>query len=621
MEEKWIGCYPYGDGRNQYLAAVARQCEAAGYPVADLVTALRRPWLYARLKAVNLNWFENIHADSQARIFLNFCRRAAMLLLFKLTGKRIVYTFHNSRPHNMGYCRWAERLMGMLCRWSDRIVILCDASREPLGRFLPPEALERKTVLIPPANYRGCCPERAIDFRGLWGVPPEACVMGYVGTVQPYKNIELILDAAERFPEVYFVIAGKPSRAEYGAALLHRAAGKPNVVPIFRFLEEDELPAFIRSCDFILTPYDRRSSLNSGVAILAFSFGRTVICPVIGTLLQLGGLSHVFAYDYDSEADHPARLFEAIARACRVFREEPEKLAQMDAWVERFVEENNSLQRVRQGYQALYGSLLAPKSGPVPRAVNRLYTAAVQRLREREFVSGEGQTLRYLYLPCRKSDVLVIGFQAFNDAGPRYNYVRTLGGCGVHRLLIKDDFGPRGLGNYYLGRDGDCQVERAVFQLIDRCIAQIRPGKLLFIGSSKGGYAAMNFGLRYPGSAMVLASPQYYLGTYLDCPKWRDTLEEILGSPLRPQDKEALDRRLKERIASDPFASTQTVYLHYSRREHTYQEHIRDLLADLRRAGLTVCQDVRDYASHQELRYYFPNYLRETVRAIAKKPS
>ena len=169
------------------------------------------------------------------------------------------------------------------------------------------------------------------------------------------------------------------------------------------------------------------------------------------------------------------------------------------------------------------------------RGYNRIYTAVSQKLYEKEFVSSEGQSLRYLFFPCPGSDLLAVGFQACNDAGPRYNYVRTLQACGVNRLFIKDDFGPGHLGDYYLGCSGTYSVEQAVRELIDRTAASFAvPCRLVFCGSSKGGYAALNFGLQYPASAMILAAPQYYLADYLDSPKFHATLEEILGGAATP---------------------------------------------------------------------------------------
>lgn len=252
------------------------------------------------------------------------------------------------------------------------------------------------------------------------------------------------------------------------------------------------------------------------------------------------------------------------------------------------------------------------------RGVNRIYTAAVQKLCEKEFVSSEGQSLRYLFFPCRSSDVLVVGFQACNDAGPQYNYVRTLQQCRVNRLLIKDDFGPGKLGVYYLGTQGSCAVERAVVELIDRYAAALggQP-RLVFIGSSKGGYAALDFGLQYPGSVMIAAAPQYHLAQYLDTPKFRATLEAILGGPATPQAKQMLDERLHGRILADRFAASQRVYLHYSDCEHTYPEHVRNLLAHLSAAGIALQTDVQHYTVHSDLRYFFPDYLRSVLNTLA----
>ena len=226
-----------------------------------------------------------------------------------------------------------------------------------------------------------------------------------------------------------------------------------------------------------------------------------------------------------------------------------------------------------------------------------------------------------MFFPCKKSDILVVGFQACNDAGPRYNQVRTLKECGVNRLLIKDDFGPRQLGVYYLGCKENHAVETAVFELIDRCIAESRTlfKYIVFSGSSKGGYAALNFGIHYPNSVMVVAAPQYFLGNYLDSEKFRPTLEEILGGPVTEKNKNALNHRLKQRIREDTAAKTQRVYIHYSDKEHTYEEHIRALLEDLTAAGVEVHTDVKHYPTHEELKYFFPEYLSSVLEQLKKE--
>ena len=130
---------------------------------------------------------------------------------------------------------------------------------------------------------------------------------------------------------------------------------------------------------------------------------------------------------------------------------------------------------------------------------------------------------------------------------------------------------------------------------------------------------AMLFGIHYPNSVMVVAAPQYFLGNYLDSEKFRPTLEEILGGPVTEKNKNALNHRLKQRIREDTAAKTQRVYIHYSDKEHTYEEHIRALLEDLTAAGVEVHTDVKHYPTHEELKYFFPEYLSSVLEQLKKE--
>lgn len=95
-------------------------------------------------------------------------------------------------------------------------------------------------------------------------------------------------------------------------------------------------------------------------------------------------------------------------------------------------------------------------------------------------------------------------------------------------------------------------------------------------------------------------------------------MEEILGEPVSEETKKHMDQRLDQIISKDPYASTQKVYLHYSKMEHAYKEHIPYLLADLEKQGIPVEQNVETYTVHAELKYYFLQYLEKTVGRIVK---
>lgn len=253
------------------------------------------------------------------------------------------------------------------------------------------------------------------------------------------------------------------------------------------------------------------------------------------------------------------------------------------------------------------------------RVYNRLYSAFTVRKNERIYTSSGGAKLRYMFFEEKKSNVLVIGFQAFSDGEACYNYVYTIKNMGVNRLYIKDDFAENHMGNYCIGLDGECAVEPAVYELIDQYIQKCMPDKLVFIGSSKGGYSAVNFGLHYRCSRMIVAAPQYYIGTFLDSDKYYVNLENIIGSDFDVDAIRKLDLRLKEKIKKDEWADTQKIYIHYSARESTYRKHVMDFLKDISNRKIALEEEVADYRKHSDLRYYFPSYLIKCLEKIMEE--
>lgn len=242
------------------------------------------------------------------------------------------------------------------------------------------------------------------------------------------------------------------------------------------------------------------------------------------------------------------------------------------------------------------------------------------QLRHERTWEGAGTRLKYMYFPAdprlpQAANILLVGFQGCHDKEARYNYVRTCSRFNIHRLFIKDDFASNGRGSYYLGEHGQYNVEHLTHQLIQEFIDRISPEKILFIGSSKGGYGAINCGIEFEHAIIIAGAPQYRLGTYLDKPVNRPNLIDIIGT-YTTENITALDHRLEEKLRANLLAETQVCYLHYSNKEHTYEKHIRDLLQDLKASGMTVYEDVADYPEHSDVGKFYPSFLSATVYDI-----
>lgn len=224
--------------------------------------------------------------------------------------------------------------------------------------------------------------------------------------------------------------------------------------------------------------------------------------------------------------------------------------------------------------------------------------------------------VKYILKRKKSTDSLVIVFSACTRKGlkARYNYVKTLDGLGCNRLYILDDYARDHRGSYYMGHDFKFNEETAVEELIKKVITELNPKKTVFCGSSKGGYAALNFGIKFDDSYMVVGGPQYFLASYLRNGN-EYALEHIVGERT-PDKEEKLDTYLREKLQNNDKRNSQKIYIHYSNKEHTYEEHIKAMLADLKSGGYDVSEDVADYANHSDIAYYFPDFLKKQITDI-----
>lgn len=239
---------------------------------------------------------------------------------------------------------------------------------------------------------------------------------------------------------------------------------------------------------------------------------------------------------------------------------------------------------------------------------------------EQKVYEHDGVKVKYLFKENKKSDILVIVFSACTRQGikARYNYVKTLEGTKCSRLHILDDYAADGRGSYYLGVNFTFSEEKATDALIDAMIAMSTPRIVVFCGSSKGGYAALNFGLKRENAYIIAGGPQYFLADYLKGPGENCTYRHIVGEDSEEKTR-VINTYLQERIRNNPFIATQKIYIHYSTCEHTYSEHIYSMLEELKSSGYRVEEDVESYTNHSDISYFFPDYLKKTISEIMNR--
>lgn len=336
---------PFESGANPYINCL-RKVLSKDFDVYSLADIRKHPhWTWTRLRGVYLNWIEN---DPKIR-------NIWMLRLFRLLGIRLVWTHHNKRPHDRPMTWKGKKFIDFLERSSDTIIIHCHESLS----FLP-EHCHSRVQFFPHGNYIGCYPPaQDANVRQELGIPNDAVVFLFLGHVKRYKGIDVLLEAFGKMKSsrVHLIVAGMP---DAGKSMLrdlmpHGAAGS-RIHQVLRWVPDGEIRGYLDAADAVVMPLDQKSSLNSGSVLMAFSHGKTVIAPWMGTLLEYKDQPPFFyAYDYATREEHVQMLAETMERALQDERTSPGHLRHWGEMALGHVRSENDWESFRPILRRIFG--------------------------------------------------------------------------------------------------------------------------------------------------------------------------------------------------------------------------------------------------------------------------
>lgn len=341
---------------NKYIQNMVRPLKDNGFRVYALDNFFSSWKHFHAVRLVHLNWFENLDDKSIFRAISSFIKKMVVLTIIRISGKKLVWTMHNRISHEKKTSFLSNWIRHYLIQWSHRIIIHSELSRKLLVERYP--KVSPKIIYLPHP-----------DFIGNYGPIPKqeqevvfskTLVLLFMGAVKPYKNIELLIQAVRPFKErVKLIIAGNPNSEAYRHKILDMASTAGNIDLRLKFIPDHEIPFLIQESDVLVLPYDLISSLNSGTVILAFSYGKTVICPEIGTIEDLGSLkNNVFHYHYKSEEEHLHLLSQKIEAALHMKTADPKEIQSLGNRMYDYVKHAHHKEYVGKNLVKLYQSLL-----------------------------------------------------------------------------------------------------------------------------------------------------------------------------------------------------------------------------------------------------------------------
>ena len=293
-------------GKTSARTGTIYACPVSGYSYCESLYAAARAlgidvregvwlgrWLFSHLHAgdvLHLHWPSFLYYDQESRwrSTIGLVRFIMTCLLLRLRGVRIWWTAHNLYPHDGGRSVWMHRVARrFVVRVASRIFVhgasVAAIVRDEFG--VAPSLL----TIVPHGNWIGVYPNTLTRFqaRERLGLPQPAHVFLFIGLCKPYKGLDSLIETMSRLETgAVLLIAGKFPTAAYEKRLRDLAqrlgSGRVRVCP--GFIDDADMQVFLNAADTVVLPY--REILTSGAAMLAMSFGRPVVAPRMGGLVD-----------------------------------------------------------------------------------------------------------------------------------------------------------------------------------------------------------------------------------------------------------------------------------------------------------------------------------------------
>lgn len=334
--------YPYRGGIAHYTTLLVKHLREAGHWTRLYSFTRQYPrWLFPGktdkdpsvtplkvdceyvLDPINpLTWWQlcrRVRADAPDMLLLQWwqpywtpCLTFISRWIKRHTNIRIVYIVHNVVPHDGGGTL-DRRLSSTVLQQGDAFIVHSEQDRRRLQALLP-RAHVIKThhpTYVELAQQSDAHTDATL--REQLGLPHDCPVILFFGFVRPYKGLEYLIQAMplarQRRPVHLLVVGEFWSSPEFYERFTRDLHVEHAVTFVNRYVPNEELKPYFDLADVVVLPYV--SATQSGVAQLAFGFGKPVITTRVGGLYEVveDGVNGLLVPPQDEQA-----LADAITR-------------------------------------------------------------------------------------------------------------------------------------------------------------------------------------------------------------------------------------------------------------------------------------------------------------------
>jgi len=271
-------------------------------------------------------------------------------------GVRIVVTAHDVIPFNAGL--HTRALYQQLYASADALIVHAEQNRvELLDQF---KLDAGRVTVIPHGNYLPYTAGQLLsqaEARARLGLAAGTPVLLFFGQIKRVKGLDTLLQAMPKViaahPDAKLLIAGQVWKDSWDRyqSLIDELGIETHTRARIAYIPDEEVEAYYRAADVVVLPY--RRIYQSGVLLMAWSFGRPVVAS------DVGGLGESVRDRETGLLVPPAQPI-ALAAAINELLADRARSEAMGAAGRRQVEQEFAWDQIAQRTAALYASLLAP---------------------------------------------------------------------------------------------------------------------------------------------------------------------------------------------------------------------------------------------------------------------
>jgi glycosyltransferase involved in cell wall biosynthesis len=237
-------------------------------------------------------------AKSRPRVFhilwnnkFDLIDRVALMLYYRLLGKRIVLTIHNVNTAKRDSVDSAFNRLTLKCQYllAHHLFVHTERMKVELTRDF---GVRSSVVTVVPFGINNAVPNTILtpqQARETLGIGSTDKTILFFGNIAPYKGLEYLVEAFQKLLEesrsYRLLIAGRPKGSEHYWRRLEQAIGRieaDRVIQHIEYIADQSTEHYFKAADVLVLPYTE--IFQSGVLFLAYSFGLPAIASEVGSL-------------------------------------------------------------------------------------------------------------------------------------------------------------------------------------------------------------------------------------------------------------------------------------------------------------------------------------------------